>query len=150
MSGLFLSYSRTDRDLAHEILLGMRDLGVEVWWDEEMPGVDWQRELERRINALAAVIVLWTPASMNSENVRDEARLGQRMGKLANVLVSVSAPPFPFDRVNGLPLDGWIRNQPHGGWARPRTLHRVQSLRGAFRTQRLSARFRQSCARQPA
>jgi hypothetical protein len=96
----------------------MRDLGVEVWWDEEMPGVDWQRELERRINALAAVIVLWTPASMNSENVRDEARLGQRMGKLANVLVSVSAPPFPFDRVNGLPLDGWIRNQPHGGWAR--------------------------------
>ena len=95
MSGIFLSYSRVDRALAEQVLAGLRGLGVDVWWDEDMPGVDWQQELEHQINELAAVLVLWTPASINSKNVRDEARLSQHTDKLINVLAGVSAPPFP-------------------------------------------------------
>ena len=118
MSGVFLSYSRPNRDLAYQVITALRRLGVNVWWDEDMPGVDWQEELERQISSLAAVIVLWTPASLNSKNVRDEARLSQHTEKLINVLVGVPAPPFPFDRVNGLPLDGWTGLEQHGGWTR--------------------------------
>ncbi len=54
-----------------------------------MPGVDWQEELARQINSLAAVIVLWTPDSVASKNVRDEARLSQHTEKLVNVLAGV-------------------------------------------------------------
>jgi len=93
-------------------------VGIDVWWDEDMPGVDWQEELERQISSLAAVVVLWTPKSVASKNVRDEARLGLRTDKLVNVLAGVSEPPFPFDRVNGLPLDGWTGREPHRGWGR--------------------------------
>ncbi len=118
MSGVFLSYSRADRALAAQVVKGLRALGLDVWWDEDMPGVDWQEELERQINDLAAVLVLWTPTSRNSKNVRDEARLGQNTDKLVNILAGVPAPPFPFDRFNGLPLDGWTGSEPHGGWAR--------------------------------
>jgi hypothetical protein len=118
MSGVFLSYSRGDRDLAQRIVGGLRSLEVDVWWDEDMPGVDWQEELARQINELAAVLVLWTPLSGNSKNVRDEARLGQQTEKLVNVIVGVAAPPFPFDRFNGLPLDGWTGRERHGGWTR--------------------------------
>jgi hypothetical protein len=118
MSGIFLSYSRADRALAERVVQGLRDLEVEVWWDEDMPGVDWQDELEAKLNALAGVLVLWTPNSVNSRNVRDEARLALSAEKLINVLSDLPQPPFPFDRVNGLPLDGWTGFEPHGGWSR--------------------------------
>lgn len=118
MSGVFLSYSRGDRALADRVIQGLRVLGVDVWWDQDMPGVDWQEELERQINELACVLVLWTPQSIGSKNVKDEARLGLRSEKLVNVLVGAPEPPFPFDRVNGLPLDGWTGREPHHGWTR--------------------------------
>ena len=71
MSGLFLSYSRADRALADQIIRGLRAVGVAVWWDEDMRGVDWQMELEHRISELAGVMVIWSPHSLNSNPVRD-------------------------------------------------------------------------------
>ncbi|HZZ35083.1 MAG TPA: TIR domain-containing protein [Caulobacteraceae bacterium] len=118
MSGVFVSYSRVDRALAHRIVVGLRRLGVDVWWDEDMPGVDWQLELQRKIQELGAVVVLWSPASLESKNVRDEARLGLGAEKLVNVLVGVAEPPFPFDRVNGLDLAGWAGAESTPGWTR--------------------------------
>jgi hypothetical protein len=115
---VFLSYSRGDRALALRILQSLRALNVDVWWDEDMPGVDWQDYLASKINELAAVLVIWTPLSIASKNVKDEARLGQSTDKLVNVIVGAPAPPFPFDRVNGLPLDGWTGRKTHNGWTR--------------------------------
>src|SRR5215469_3365033 len=118
MSGVFLSYSRADRELAERLVRSLRAIGVDVWWDQDMPGVDWQQELERQINELTALIVLWSPASKNSEYVRDEARLALSSHKLVNAMTGVPAPPFPFDRINGLPIDGWDGRDSHGGWSR--------------------------------
>ena len=118
MSGLFLSYSRADRALADQIIRGLRAVGVAVWWDEDMRGVDWQMELEHRISELAGVMVIWTPHSLNSNPVRDEARLGLETDKLVNVLSGIPKPPFPYDRINGLPVDGWTGREPHRGWSR--------------------------------
>jgi hypothetical protein len=118
MSGVFLSYSRADHALAAQIIWGLRAVGVAVWWDEDMRSVDWQEELGRQINELAGVIVLWTPNSANSRHVKDEARLGLETDKLINASAGVSKPPFPYDRVNALPLDGWTGREPHRGWTR--------------------------------
>lgn len=118
MPGVFVSYSRADRAFAEQVIRGLALVGVSAWWDENMGGVDWQEELETQIGGLAAVMVLWTPNSVGSKNVRDEARLALKAEKLVNVLHGVSEPPFPFDRVNGLPLDTWSGREPHGGWSR--------------------------------
>jgi hypothetical protein len=118
VSGAFISYSRVDRALAYRIVGGLRRLGVDVWWDEDMPGVDWQLELQRKIAELGAVVVLWSPASMESKNVRDEARLGLANDKLVNVLAGIAEPPFPFDRVNGLDLGDWRGEEATPGWMR--------------------------------
>ena len=118
MSGVFLSYSRADRDLAERIVLGLRGLGADVWWDEDMPGVDWREELNRQLERLSAVLVIWTPASSGSKNVMAEARLGDRKEKLVNVICGVPSPPAPFDAINGLPLDGWTGSVGHHGWER--------------------------------
>jgi hypothetical protein len=118
MSGAFLSYSRADRALADQIIRGLRALGVVIWWDEDMRGVDWQEELERQIGELAAIVVVWTSNSSASKRVKDEARLGLDTDKLVNVIAGVLKPPFPYDRVNGLPLDDWTAHEPHHGWTR--------------------------------
>jgi hypothetical protein len=118
MSGVFLSYSRADRDLAERVVRGLRAVGVQVWWDEDMRGVDWQEELEHQISELGAVMVLWTPSSANSKHVRDEARLALDTDKLVNVLDGVTKPPFPFDRINAMPVDGWTGRESHRGWTR--------------------------------
>ena len=118
MTGVFLSYSRADQALAEQVISSLRRIGVRVWWDQDMPGVDWQDELAREIEAMVGVVVLWTPNSVASKNVKDEARLALHTEKLVNVLVGVRSPPFPFDRVNGLPIDGWNGHDPHGGWSR--------------------------------
>ena len=118
MAGVFLSYSRADRGLADQIVRSLRAVGVEAWWDEDMRGVDWQLELGARINELAAVVVIWTEHSAESVNVRDEARLALGKDKLINVMAGVRSPPFPYDRINGLPLDGWTGRDPHRGWLR--------------------------------
>jgi hypothetical protein len=73
MAGVFLSYSRANRPLALQVLNGLRAIGVEVGWDEDMPGVDWQEELARQINSLATVVVLSRPESFASKNLRDAA-----------------------------------------------------------------------------
>src|SRR5579862_290391 len=144
LSGVFLSYSRGDRTLALRILQNLRALGVDVWWDEDMPGVDWHEELARQINELAAVLVIWTPLSLNSKNVRDEARLGQSTDKLVNIMVGVGAPPFPFDRVNGLPLDGWTGRESHSGWTRViRTLDERMAAVGRTKPGALAGALRQ-------
>lgn len=118
MSGVFLSYSRGDREIANSIIRGLRAVGVVVWWDEDMHSIDWAKELERQIVELATIVVLWTPSSANSDNVKDEARLGLESSKLINVIVGMPKPPFPFDRVNGLPLDGWVEHEPNSAWTR--------------------------------
>lgn len=99
-------------------MLGLRALGVEVWWDEDMPGVDWQYELEQRVVDMAAVLVLWSVHSQKSKNVRDEARLADKKDKLINALVGIAEPPAPFDRINGLSIDGFDGREPHRGWSR--------------------------------
>jgi hypothetical protein len=118
MSGVFLSYSRADRDLASAIIRGLREVGVVVWWDEDMHSIDWNKELERQIVELATVVVLWTPNSSESDNVKDEARLGLDNSKLINIIVGQAKPPYPYDRVNGLPLDGWKEHEPNNAWTR--------------------------------
>src|SRR5580658_9782629 len=118
MSGVFLSYSRIDEAIGRQVIRGLRSLGIDCWWDEDLPGVPWQEELERQINSLSALVVIWTQASRNSKFVRAEAALALSSDKLVNVLVGVPQPPFPFNGINGLPLDGWTGREPHSGWTR--------------------------------
>lgn len=118
MSGVFVSYARADQVLARRLRNGLASLGVQVVWDEAMPGTDWQDYIATTIGELVAVLVLWTPDSMNSDSVRDEARLGLDTGKLINIKSGVDKPKYPFERLNALPLEGWVAGSPHAGWRR--------------------------------
>lgn len=119
MSGVFISYARdSEGGLAWRLVLALRALGVHVWWDQDMPSVDWQYELVDRIDELSAVIVLWSEHSQKRKAVRNEARLADDLDKLINLLVGVAKPLHPFDRITGVPIDGWAGPGSHALWTR--------------------------------
>ncbi len=118
MSGIFLSYARFDAELGERIVAGLRALDVECWWDRDMPGVDWPREIERQIDTMSALVVIWTAASKESRYVRAEAIPAFDREKLVNIMVGVAEPPLPFNLYNGFQLDGWTGREPHEGWTR--------------------------------
>jgi hypothetical protein len=70
----YLSYARPDRDFAREMVEKLREAGHEVWFDElEITSrAGWAKEIDNALNASTAMIVLISPASMNSKEVRRE------------------------------------------------------------------------------
>jgi len=70
----YLSYARPDQDLAKELFDGLQKAGHEVWYDEyELdPGYVWGRKLDKALKTSQAMIVLVSPESMNSKEVRRE------------------------------------------------------------------------------
>ncbi len=118
MPGIFLSYARFDSELGERIVAGLRALDVECWWDRDMPGVDWPREIERQIDSMSALVVVWTAASKESRYVRAEAIPAFDREKLINIMFGVKEPPLPFNLYNGFQLDDWTGRDPHDGWTR--------------------------------
>jgi hypothetical protein len=70
----YLSYARPDRDLARRMVDGLRESGHEIWFDEfELtPGTGWGREIDKALKDSRAMIVLVSPESMKSKEVRRE------------------------------------------------------------------------------
>jgi hypothetical protein len=71
---VYLSYARPDRDLARKMVDGLRESGHDIWFDElELtPGTGWGREIDKALNTSRAMIVLVSPASMQSKEVHRE------------------------------------------------------------------------------
>jgi hypothetical protein len=74
MARVFLSYAREDHDVREFLGSHLVAAGVEVFVDMAMePGTPaWTAELEKRLEASDAVVVLMTPSSKQSEWVRNE------------------------------------------------------------------------------
>ena len=70
---VFLSYSRQDQAIAGQLIESLEKVGQSVWSDRELrPGDDWQMETERALEEADAVIVVVSPASLQSKFVTEE------------------------------------------------------------------------------
>lgn len=81
---VFISYSRRDGDVTQRIVALLRKQGFDVWLDNEklIPGTPiWETEIERAIKSAAAIIVVLSPDSKNSEWVRREISLADQYQK---------------------------------------------------------------------
>jgi hypothetical protein len=116
MTAVFLAYAPADRDLASRVIRGLTAAGIEAWWDEAMPGVDWRQALERQAGELGAIIALWTPAAREDASIKDAARLALPTGKLLNVTMGGASAPFPYGSGDCVSLDDWNGENGHAGW----------------------------------
>src|SRR6188472_4041094 len=74
---VFLSYAREDNDLAERLANALTASGVTVWWDHKIEsGERFPQIIELELAAAKFVVVLWSRASIGSEWVGNEARVG--------------------------------------------------------------------------
>jgi len=70
----FISYSRVNKEFATKLTKGLRSAGFPVWFDQlDIPtGARWDDEVEKALRECSIFMVILTPASIASENVKDE------------------------------------------------------------------------------
>jgi len=107
MSDVFISYSKKYPEETEALVSELKALGLSVWWDTHLlPTESFKDRIVAELNAAAAVIVIWSPASAQSDWVYSEASRAKDAGKLIQVRVGALNPadvPPPFDALH-MPL----------------------------------------------
>jgi TolB-like protein/Flp pilus assembly protein TadD len=111
MADVFLSYKHEDAARVRKLVAALRETGLDVWWDEDIPpSVQWEATIEKALADAKVVIVCWSPASVASENVRSEARVAREDGRLIQVFVRLCTPPLFFGERQAADLSKWRGN----------------------------------------
>jgi tetratricopeptide (TPR) repeat protein len=103
---LFLSYAREDAAIAERLAHGLQRSGNhDIWWDRDLHGgASFGPEIEEQLRDCDVVIVLWSPASIQSPWVRDEAAIGRDARKLVPLTLGGAEPPIGFRQFHTIDL----------------------------------------------
>ena len=108
MADVFISYKKEDFQLAERVIAALQSDDFSVWWDDNLsPKTAWDAELEQEIAAATSVVVLWTPRSVKSEWVRNEADYAHARGKLVPVMLETCDIPIGFRMRQTVDLTRW-------------------------------------------
>ena len=97
----FISYSRTNRDFALSLAKELRSSGFDIWLDQlDIPtGSRWDDEVEHALEECEIFMVILTPDSISSNNVKDEIGYAIDNNKrILPVLLQNATVPFRLRR----------------------------------------------------
>jgi hypothetical protein len=97
----FISYSRQDKEFALDFAREMKASGLSVWLDQlDIPtGARWDDEVESALRECTIFLIILTPASVSSENVKDEIGYAIDHGKrIMPVLLQECVVPLRLRR----------------------------------------------------
>ncbi len=113
MARIFLSYAREDVETARKLAEILDDAGLTVWWDRHVHGgANFSEEIDRELKTAQVVMVLWSPTSITSAWVQDEAAEGRDSGRLIPATLDSVKPPLGFRQFQCIDLSSWAK---HGG-----------------------------------
>src|SRR4029077_4737424 len=108
MADIFVSYSRTDKARVAPLVAALEAQGWSVWWDPEItPGDEFDALIGAQLEAARVVVVVWSPASVDSRWVKGEARDAADRGVLVPVRVENARLPIDVRAIHTIDLDGW-------------------------------------------
>jgi adenylate cyclase len=108
LARIFLSYARDDVDAAKQLAGCISEAGHDVWWDRHLHGGSrFAAEIDRALKDAEVVVVLWSPHSIESAWVQDEAAEGRDSGRLVPVSLSSAKPPLGFRQFQTIELGAW-------------------------------------------
>ncbi len=108
MAQIFVSYARADRTLVAPLVAALEAQGWSLWWDFAITsGQEFDRLIASELDAAQAVIVVWTPNSVESRWVRGEAREGASRGVLVPVRFGNARLPLDVRSLHTTDLDNW-------------------------------------------
>lgn len=88
MSNIFLSYKTEDHHHAERLAAALEAKGHEVWWDHLLKaGEAYRTTIMKQIERCDVAIVIWTPQSVRSPFVIDEASRATDRRKLLPVMI---------------------------------------------------------------
>lgn len=92
---VFISYSQTDKALAHRVADVLRRDGLDVWMSDEQvfAGDNWAESHSRALREADAMVVLITPAALNNSNVLLDASYALGQENYRGRLIPVIAGP---------------------------------------------------------
>jgi hypothetical protein len=94
MPDVFISYSRTDKQIALSLATDLKHGGLDVWWDLELyAGDNFHDVILAALDASRVTIVIWSKTAVRSAWVRDEATRALKRNKL----IPTYAPGFQLD-----------------------------------------------------
>ena len=97
MADVFISYKREERSECERIAAKLRALELDVWFDARLTAGDsFTAEIEREVRLARCVLVLWSPGSVASRWVRNEADIGRERGVLAAAQLKPCDMPIEF------------------------------------------------------
>jgi TIR domain-containing protein/trypsin-like peptidase len=78
----FMTYARIDKPLVNQLRAGLQQLGYKAWMDAELSGGRiWWDEILRQIRLCDAIIVVVSPALLESQASTLEREYARRLGK---------------------------------------------------------------------
>jgi TolB-like protein len=105
---IFLSYNREDAARAKQFADGFTAEGLDVWWDVALrSGEAYDKVTEEALRNARAVVVLWSPRSVESRWVRAEATLADRRNTLMPAMIEPCERPIMFELVQTAELSHW-------------------------------------------
>lgn len=98
----FFSYCREDSEFALKLAADLKVAGAHVWIDQLdiEPGTPWDRAVEEALTHSPRMLVVLSPVSVNSDNVRDEVSFAlSRQKRVIPVLYRDCEVPFRLARL---------------------------------------------------
>lgn len=117
MSDIFISYARSTEAVASRVTTSLKELGYNVWRDDELPPHrSYGEVIEERLTLAKAVVVLWSKDSAASQWVRAEADLARQAGKLVQASLEQCTLPLPFNQIHCVSLANWDGDLQDQAW----------------------------------
>jgi len=98
---VFFSYARADAEFVLKLANDLRSAGISLWIDQlDIPaGERWDSAVENALKAAPYLLVVLSPASVDSQNVMDEVAFAlENKKKVVPVLRTRCAIPFRLQR----------------------------------------------------
>lgn len=117
MSDVFISYARSAARQADEVAAALSSRGYQVWKDSQIPAHrSFADEIEERITAAKAVVVVWSADAVKSHWVRSEADRARQDAKIVQLCIDRTRLPMPFDQIECADLDAWTGDLADAEW----------------------------------
>ena len=114
---IFISYNREDAAIAQIYADALAGAGLTVWWDATLrSGEDYDAVTEQSLRTAKAVVVLWSPRSVNSRWVRAEATIADRGRTLMPVMIEPCDRPVMFELKQTVELSHWRGDLEDKAW----------------------------------
>jgi hypothetical protein len=120
VADIFFSYSSQDRDRVRRAHDALVEMGFGVFWDQQTPaGIDWDTWIRAELTKSKCAVVFWSAASAASDNVRHEATVAKRQGKLISVFIEPLTEvdvPLGLYAQQAANLATWSGDHTHDEW----------------------------------